>query len=71
VLISTFERPSILARGGGDGYNAGLTPFPQERFQGKYPAKASITEQYAAYLDDLNRLKPKSELPLKDAPALV
>ena len=48
-----------------------MIPFPQEKFRGEYPPKASINQQYAAYLDDLNRLKPKSELSLEDVPALV
>lgn len=71
ILFSTFERQSTLSRMGGDAYNAGLTPFPQEKFRGEHAVKASINEQYAAYLDDLNRFKPKSELQLKDVPALV
>lgn len=71
ILFSTFERQSTLLRGGGDAYNAGLTPFPEEKFRGEYPPKASINQQYAAYLDDLNRLKPKSELSFEDVPALV
>lgn len=71
ILFSTFERRSVLSRMGGDAYNAGLAPFPQEKFRGEHAAKASINEQYAAYLDDLNRSKPKSELQLKDVPALV
>jgi hypothetical protein len=71
ILFSTFERQSILSRMGGDAYNAGLTPFPPEKFRGEHAAKASINEQYAAYLDNLNRSRPKSELQLKDVPALV
>ena len=71
VLFSTFERQSILVRSGGDAYNAGLAPFPQDKFRGDYPLQASINQKYAAYLDDLNRLKPKSELSLEDVPALV
>jgi hypothetical protein len=46
-------------------------PFPQEKFRGEYAPQASINEQYAAYLDDLNRLKPKSALLLEYVPALV
>lgn len=69
ILFSTFERRSILSRGGGDAYSAGLTPFSQEKLRSAPAAK--INEQYSAYLDDLNRSKPKSELQLKDVPALV
>ena len=75
LLFATLRKQSDLAfRGGGGlggGYNAGLTPFPQEKFSGEYSANASINEKYAAYLDDLNRLKPKSDLSLKDVPVLV
>jgi hypothetical protein len=71
ILFSTFERPSTLSRSGGDAYSAGVTPFPQEKFRGEYSANASINERYAAYLDDLNRLKPKSELLLENVPVLV
>jgi hypothetical protein len=71
ILFSTFERQSTLLRGGGDAYNAGLTPLLQEKFRGEYAPEASINKQYAAYLDDLNRLKPKSALLLEYVPALV
>jgi hypothetical protein len=71
MLFSTFERQSTLLHSGGDAYNAGLTPFPQEKFRGEHAPSASINEQYAAYLDDLNRLKPKSPLALEYVPALV
>lgn len=71
LLFSTFERQSILSRGGGDAYNAALAPFPQNKFRGEYPATASADEQYVAYLDGLNRLKPKSALLPEAVPALV
>jgi hypothetical protein len=70
LLFSTFESEWSLSRGGG-GYNADLAAFPQEKFRGKYSADASANSKYAAYLDDLNRLKPKAELPLKYLPVLV
>ena len=75
LLFVTLRKQSDFAfRGGGGlggGYNASLIPFPQEKFGGEYSANASINEKYAAYLDNLNRLKPKSELSLKDVPVLV
>ncbi|WP_142250954.1 hypothetical protein [Bradyrhizobium sp. UNPF46] len=71
VLFSTFERPSVLSRRGGDAYNASLAPFPQEKFRGNYVSNASLNEKYAAYLDELNRLKPKSALLPEAMPALV
>jgi len=54
-----------------DMYNAALTLFPREKFRGKYQKDMSNYDEYAAYLDELNRLKPKGELPLKDLPVLV
>jgi hypothetical protein len=71
ILFSTFERQSSLLHSGGDAYNAGLKPFPQEKFPAEKRSEASINQQYAAYLDDLNRHKPKSELSLEDLPVLV
>lgn len=71
VLFSTFERPAILSHGGGDGYNASLAPFPSDRFPGKYSANASPNQKGAAYLDDLNRLKPKAALSPEAMPVLV
>lgn len=75
LLFATLRKQAHLTFSGGGGlgggYNAGLTPFPQEKFRGEYSANASINEKYAAYLDDLNRLRPKSQLSLKDVPVLV
>jgi hypothetical protein len=71
ILFSTFERPSILARSGGDSYNAALRRFPPEKFPGEHLQNATTNEKSAAYLDDLNRLKPKAPVPPQDLPALV
>ena len=54
-----------------DMYNAALTRFPQENFSGNYHQGMSSTDEYVAYLDEVNRLKPKGELPFKDLPVLV
>lgn len=70
ILFSTFERQSILSRGGGDAYNAGLTPFPQAKFGGDRSGATSL-DPYAAYLDNLNRIKPHAALSLDAVPALV
>lgn len=73
LLVATLRKQEDLTRSGGGGsgggYNPGLMPFPPEKFH--YPAEASVNEKYAAYIDELNRLKPKSELSLKDVPVLV
>jgi hypothetical protein len=71
LLFTTFESQRGITRGGMDRYNAALTLFPRENFRGKYQKDMSNYEEYAAYLDELNRLKPKGELPFKDLPVLV
>lgn len=75
LLFATLrEQTNLTFSGGGStggGYNAGLTPFPQEKFRGDYRANASTNDQYSAYLDDLNRLKPKAVLPIEYVPVLV
>jgi hypothetical protein len=43
--------------------------FSRQQFRGR--AVASSTDEYAAYLDELNRQKPKAELETKDLPMLV
>jgi hypothetical protein len=57
--------------GGSGGYAANLTRFPQKKFSGQFPENASINEKYAAYLDEINRIKPKAELPIGDLPVLA
>lgn len=71
LLFTTFESKSGLARGGMDMYNAAFSPFPREKFRGKTGIGEPATDEYAAYIDELNRLKPKSELSLKYLPVLV
>jgi hypothetical protein len=71
LLFTTLESDRGLARGGMDAYNAALAPFPQERFRGKYREDMSENDKYAAYLDEVNRLKPTGELLFKDLPVLV
>lgn len=71
LLFATLESPSALARGGLGSYNAALAPFPQERFRGEAREDMSENDKYAAYFDEVNRLKPKGELSFKDLPVLV
>jgi hypothetical protein len=70
ILFSTFERQSILSRGGGDAYNAGLAAFPRAKFGGDRSGTTSL-DPYATYLDNLNRIKPEAALSLEALPALV
>ena len=75
LLFATLREQSHLTYNGagssGGGYNVGMIGFPQEKFPIKYPPKASVDEKYVAYLDELNRRKPKSELAFNDLPVLV
>ncbi|SDG66423.1 hypothetical protein SAMN05216338_10023 [Bradyrhizobium sp. Rc2d] len=74
LLFATLAKPSWLDSpgwGGSGGYNASLMEFPRERFSGTVAPNASSNAEYAAYLDDVNRIKPKAELPLKDLPVLA
>lgn len=71
ILVATFESQWALARGGGGTYNAALAPFPQEKFSGVVQQGMSENGKYAAYLDEVNRLKPKGEIPFKYLPVFV
>jgi hypothetical protein len=71
VLFSTFERPSVLARSGGDAYDPALREFPPEKFAGGHLQNASDSEINAAGLDGLNKLKPRGSLLPQDLPVLV
>jgi hypothetical protein len=46
-------------------------PFPRERFDGHVDAGQSSNGEYAAYLDGLNKQKPRGDVPFKDLPMLV
>jgi hypothetical protein len=70
ILFSTFESRSSLARMGGGAYNASLASFPQKKF-GDGRAMTGSTEQYASYLDNLNRIKPEATLTSEALPVLV
>jgi hypothetical protein len=74
LLFVTLVKPDWLNSpgwGGSGGYAANMMSFPQEKFRGTYLAQATSNERYAAYLDELNRLKPKAGLALEDLPVLA
>jgi hypothetical protein len=71
LLFTAFETERSLARGEMANYNASLATFPQEKFRGKSREDMSTNDRYAAYLDELNRLKPEGDVPLKSLPVLV
>ena len=70
-LVATFETQFALSRGGMASYNPALVPFPQAKFRGNYYKGMSDNDELAAYLDEVNRLKPRGELPFQDLPVLV
>jgi hypothetical protein len=75
LLFATLRKPSDLtfsgAGGSGGGYNANMMQFPEQKFRGDISPSASGKEKFAAYVDELDRLKPKSDLALGDVPVLV
>jgi hypothetical protein len=71
LLLATLARETTLRSGGMGMYNAALMPFPQEKFRGEIGTGIWAKDQYAAYLDELSRRKPKGELPFKYLPMLV
>ena len=67
LLFATVASEKVLASGGVE-FDAGCeAPFPRGRFvQG-----GSADAQYVDYLDELNRQKPKGDVPLNYLPMLV
>jgi hypothetical protein len=71
-LFATFASEKSLASGGAGSFNAACeAPFPREKFPGKFRQGGSANDEYTAYLDELNRQKPKGDVPFKYLPMLV
>jgi hypothetical protein len=73
LLFATLASEKKLASAGG-GYFSGAgcnAPFPREKFPGKFVPGQSANNEYTAYLDELNRQKPKGDVPFKYLPMLV
>jgi hypothetical protein len=69
VLFATLASETLL-RGGQLGmYTAALTPF--QRFRGPIGKGLCPKDEYASYIDEVQRQKLRGELPLKDLPVLV
>jgi hypothetical protein len=66
LLFSDSSRMSRI-----EPYTVGEKPFSREKFRGKHYDGISSSEEYAAYLDELIRQKPKAELNRSDLPLLV
>jgi len=59
LLVATLESQWALNRGGRGAYNAALAPFPREKFSGALRNNPSSNDEYAAYLDEVARRKPR------------
>jgi hypothetical protein len=71
VLFATLASEPALRSGGMGMYNAASVPFPQERFRGEIGRGIWAKDDYTAYLQELNRRKPRGELSLANLPILV
>ena len=71
LLFATLANEERLANGGLSFYAACEIPFPRQNFLNKFEQRGSANDEYADYLDELNRQKPKGEVPFKDLPMLV
>jgi hypothetical protein len=71
VLFVTLADEKAIRSGRMGMYNAGLTPFPREKFRGKVGKGLCSKDEYAAYLDEVQRQKPRGDLPFKHLPVLV
>ncbi|WP_197082714.1 hypothetical protein [Bradyrhizobium sp. LTSP885] len=71
VLFATLADERALRSGGSGMYNAARVPFPQTKFHGEVGEGIWAKDDYTAYLEELNRRKPRAELPFADLPVLV
>ena len=72
LLFATLALERRLVSGSGDMSGAGCElAFPREKFSGRINRYAPSTDEYVAYLDELNRQKPKADLQTNDLPMLV
>jgi hypothetical protein len=71
LLFATVASEASLASGGVEFYAGCEAPFPREQFPGKFVQGGSADDQYVDYLDELNRKKPRGDVPLKHLPMMV
>jgi hypothetical protein len=72
LLFATIASEERLTNALAHGTSFGCyDPFPREKFSGRSSAGASANDEYAAYHDELNKQKPKGEVPFKYLPILV
>jgi len=71
-LFATLADEERLTNAGAHGTSLGCeAPFPNERLRGKSGAGVSANDENAAYFDELNKQKPKGDVPFKYLPMLV
>jgi hypothetical protein len=71
LLFATLASEKWLASGGVEFYDGCEVPFPLGRFPGKIAKGGSSNDESVAYLDELNRQKPRGDVPFKYLPMLV
>ena len=71
VLFATLANERALQSGRSGMYNAASVPFPQTTFHGEVGDGIWAKDDYTAYLEELNRRKPRGELSFADLPVLV
>jgi hypothetical protein len=71
LLFATVASEKALASGGVEFYAGCEAPFPRGKFPGKFVQGGSADDQYVDYLDELNRQKPRGDMPLNYLPMLV
>jgi hypothetical protein len=71
LLFATLVGESQLRRGYTAMYTFNLGLFPQEKFRGDVGSGMWTKHEYAAYLDEVIKRKPKAEMSFKDLPMLV
>jgi hypothetical protein len=71
LLFATLVSEKALASGARSFSTGCEAPFPREKFPGKFERSGSANDEYADYLDELNREKPKGDTPFQYLPMLV
>ncbi|MDR3464766.1 MAG: hypothetical protein P4M07_02355 [Xanthobacteraceae bacterium] len=71
LLFVTLAAERALRSGGTGMYNAALVPFAQKNFRGEVGKGFCSKDGFAAYLDEVQRKKPRGDLPFEQLPVLV
>ena len=71
LLFATLADEDRLRAANTHATSLGCQIFPREQFDGHIDAGTSPNGEYAAYLDGLNKQKPRKDVPLKYLPMLV